>query len=549
MSVKNDRWSALSLKDRADLMNMYITNGISDLKEMKKHYNSFGDGGDIEQTLSGKPTLEEFIQSKVDSTRNAALEKSYTRVKGIEIPYELGEYEKNSVQRTLEYEEPYAAKFTYGPYTKNEEENIKTINYRLGRYYQAKKELEDNCKYGFNCIGTATDNYPKESRTVSNKDFEENFEKYGFQYIGMKNAKPGDIAKTPEHAMIYVGTDANGNPLFNYSDGGITEYNYKKDARYPAPYYGVYTYVGTPELIQQWTEEYNTNNSKKYGGKINSFSGEEDQSSNSTKQTFIENIVDKINATPEGNAKLKDIAYAIGVRAKERGRASLGNIIGGTIAGLAGNNTKHDDNVAAFIYGPESQGFETTNEKTFDYNQYIKDNYEGVDINKYKGIINNYGEYVIDKNQIDYIEKLISGNTPIYFDADLEYVEDVNNGNSDVRNSANIEMTPENEGRDDVKNYRISFRKDSKGNIVADATDLYDFENTSYSNKYTGSKSLQSRLLNKVGKPYILSQSGIPVRFVDYETLRKADWMTLDANQKRDLERAKLVNYFIEKSK
>ena len=39
MSNKNDRWSALSLKDRAVLMNMYITNGISDLKEMKRHYN------------------------------------------------------------------------------------------------------------------------------------------------------------------------------------------------------------------------------------------------------------------------------------------------------------------------------------------------------------------------------------------------------------------------------------------------------------------------------------------------------------------------------
>lgn len=39
MVNNNDRWSALSLKDRADLMNMYITNGISDLKEMKKHYN------------------------------------------------------------------------------------------------------------------------------------------------------------------------------------------------------------------------------------------------------------------------------------------------------------------------------------------------------------------------------------------------------------------------------------------------------------------------------------------------------------------------------
>lgn len=38
--VKNkDRWSALSIKDRADLINMYITNGIRELTEMKKHYN------------------------------------------------------------------------------------------------------------------------------------------------------------------------------------------------------------------------------------------------------------------------------------------------------------------------------------------------------------------------------------------------------------------------------------------------------------------------------------------------------------------------------
>lgn len=58
MSNKNDKWSALSLKDRADLMNMYITNGISDLKEMKKHYNSFGAGGDTEneQKNSGYTT-------------------------------------------------------------------------------------------------------------------------------------------------------------------------------------------------------------------------------------------------------------------------------------------------------------------------------------------------------------------------------------------------------------------------------------------------------------------------------------------------------------
>lgn len=53
MAKINDRWSALSMKERADLMNMYITNGISDLKEMKKHYNSFGDGGNTKDPVIG----------------------------------------------------------------------------------------------------------------------------------------------------------------------------------------------------------------------------------------------------------------------------------------------------------------------------------------------------------------------------------------------------------------------------------------------------------------------------------------------------------------
>lgn len=70
MSNKNDRWSALSLKDRADLMNMYITNGISDLKEMKKHYNSFGDGGDTDDTKVQIPTTNivttDNYQEKLD---------------------------------------------------------------------------------------------------------------------------------------------------------------------------------------------------------------------------------------------------------------------------------------------------------------------------------------------------------------------------------------------------------------------------------------------------------------------------------------------------
>lgn len=45
MSNRNNRWSALSLKDKAALMNMYVSRGILGLREIKNHYNSFDDGG------------------------------------------------------------------------------------------------------------------------------------------------------------------------------------------------------------------------------------------------------------------------------------------------------------------------------------------------------------------------------------------------------------------------------------------------------------------------------------------------------------------------
>ena len=115
MSNKNDRWSDLSMKERADLMNMYITNGISDLKEMKKHYNSFGDGGDTDSTKVQIPTtnivttdnyqekLDEFNQYRQKAvaafdpydrdTYRENLNKSDSLGKEI-AKYVLNEYEK-----------------------------------------------------------------------------------------------------------------------------------------------------------------------------------------------------------------------------------------------------------------------------------------------------------------------------------------------------------------------------------------------------------------------------------------------------------------------
>lgn len=48
--IKNkDRWSALSLKDRADLIKLYVDNGITNIGDIREHYNSFETGGPAEE--------------------------------------------------------------------------------------------------------------------------------------------------------------------------------------------------------------------------------------------------------------------------------------------------------------------------------------------------------------------------------------------------------------------------------------------------------------------------------------------------------------------
>ena len=233
------------------------------------------EGTETEQTLSGKkPTLEEFLQAKADSTRNAALEKSYNRKTGILIPYELSPARRKLNEDNVVTMREYADTSFVGPSLPIKEEKKKITGNLLRtyqrHYYKALKELEDNCEYGLNCIGTATDNYPQDSHTDNNNDFRENHNNYGFILIDESKAEPGDIVQSGAHGMIYA-SNIDGERLFNWSSGGPTEFDYVTNGHFGLGGLDYYRYVGTPKLIQQWTEEYNTNHSKKYGGKLNKF--------------------------------------------------------------------------------------------------------------------------------------------------------------------------------------------------------------------------------------------------------------------------------------
>ena len=63
-----DRWSQLSMSEKSDLMSLYIKNGISSLEEIKKHYNSYQDGGIVDNPNNPKkkPTFKQSEEQYYD---------------------------------------------------------------------------------------------------------------------------------------------------------------------------------------------------------------------------------------------------------------------------------------------------------------------------------------------------------------------------------------------------------------------------------------------------------------------------------------------------
>lgn len=95
-----DRWSQLSMSEKSDLMSLYIRNGISSLEEIKKHYNSFADGGHLYQDGGPDDDKYSFLRRKpevavADNTRVALPPNS------IEVAQAKAEYEAQQRQAAM----------------------------------------------------------------------------------------------------------------------------------------------------------------------------------------------------------------------------------------------------------------------------------------------------------------------------------------------------------------------------------------------------------------------------------------------------------------
>lgn len=167
------------------------------------------------------PTQEEYIAEQIAARKAAALEKSLSRTmprvpQGIKI----GE--------------------RWNPFT---------------------KKVEDVHECGPSCAYTFSDNYGQ--NWMGSEDFKQNHANYGWKQVPWEQRQPGnavlivDDSGTAKHTMMYDSDNAQGQPLFNHSNGGRDESAIRKKAKYPHhnPYL-TYEFVGTPADSTQWINQY-----------------------------------------------------------------------------------------------------------------------------------------------------------------------------------------------------------------------------------------------------------------------------------------------------
>lgn len=98
---------------------------------------------------------------------------------------------------------------------------------------------------------------------MGSEDFKQNHTNYGWKQVPWEQRQPGnavlivDDSGTAKHTMMYDSDNAQGQPLFNHSNGGHDESAIRKKAKYPHHNsYLTYEFVGTPADSTQWINDY-----------------------------------------------------------------------------------------------------------------------------------------------------------------------------------------------------------------------------------------------------------------------------------------------------
>lgn len=196
----------------------------------------------------------------------------------------------------------------------------------------------------------------------------------------------------------------------------------------------------------------------------------------------------------------KRVAYKLGAAAKQGAGLWPHQMV---MAALDPQKPEYDE-LESYLYGPERH---YTPYKGTSRGPLTGEEYQGIP--QYNAELNPRGEYVVPQHLRPAIETAAKKNANIYINAD------------DLFDPGSV--------RYDAANHPIRLRYQN-GKIVADAADLYDFDED-YAKRYSGKSKIKRALIRaeanalaKLGTPYIVRQEGIPVRFEktsdDYEEAR-----------------------------
>lgn len=234
---------------------------------------------DISGYVDGTDGVGNYITNQINTIRANALSKSKTRRKpavpligGTPNPQTAQQFDAERKAKLQQYQKEINNIESQGIY--NFSTGQRDIPMHLQRQYDVAKKSYDlwsNMTYqptvggaiGPSCIYTATDNYGSQYLQPSNVEFmSQPASVSGFTKIDNTQVQPGDIVIRTEgdrnHVMIYAGRDKNG-PLYNHSNGGTEESDYRVNARYPArqDQLSTYRFTGTHNDSINWRKQYN----------------------------------------------------------------------------------------------------------------------------------------------------------------------------------------------------------------------------------------------------------------------------------------------------
>jgi hypothetical protein len=91
-----NKWDKLSMQQKADLMKIYVKGGVTNIGDIRKHYNSFGDGGTVKNVFNG---VNPFTNNSVFNSKDE--EKAPLLIEE-DLPFEYKYY-----PLSLEYNRPW----------------------------------------------------------------------------------------------------------------------------------------------------------------------------------------------------------------------------------------------------------------------------------------------------------------------------------------------------------------------------------------------------------------------------------------------------------